>query len=174
MHDCILLTCFDHVQGSHPLSHQADTVILHVEYHQIRELIPQLICCFVMSSSESAHHVYVSISPSSCMSLGSEYKVTNAGEVPWVMRTIKAYHSEAVRKNVKIVHFCGFDSIPSDLGTALIVDHMQSKLHRYNTHLFPLSHHCLHCSMATTLCLFLALHCFQAHHVQHLLCTDVW
>ena len=48
------------------------------------------------------------------------------------MRNIKAYHAEAVRKNVKIVHFCGFDTIPSDLGTAVIVDHMQSKLSRYD------------------------------------------
>ena len=46
------------------------------------------------------------------------------------MRNIKAYHDEAVRKGVKIVHCCGFDSIPSDLGTAVIVDHMQSKLNR--------------------------------------------
>ena len=55
---------------------------------------------------------------------------STVGEVPWVMRNIKAYHSEAVKKNVKIVHFCGFDSIPSDLGTAVMVDHMQSKLNR--------------------------------------------
>lgn len=53
-----------------------------------------------------------------------------AGEVPWVMRIAKAHHAEAARKGVKIVHFCGFDSIPSDLGTTFMVDHMQDKLNR--------------------------------------------
>ena len=53
-----------------------------------------------------------------------------AGEVPWVMRIIKTYHAEAARKGVKIVNFCGFDSIPSDLGTTFVVNHMQEKLHK--------------------------------------------
>ncbi len=52
------------------------------------------------------------------------------GEVPWVMRMIKAHHAEAARKGVKIVNFCGFDSIPSELGTTFLVHHMQEKLNR--------------------------------------------
>lgn len=58
------------------------------------------------------------------------YKTLPAGEVPWVMRMIKAHHAEASRKGVKVVHFCGFDSIPSDLGVTFMVDHMQEKLNR--------------------------------------------
>jgi len=46
------------------------------------------------------------------------------------MRMIKAYHAEAACKGVKIVNFCGFDSIPSELGTTLLVNHMQAKLNR--------------------------------------------
>ncbi len=52
------------------------------------------------------------------------------GEIPWVMRMIKANHAEAARKGVKIVNFCGFDSIPSELGTTFLVNHMQEKLNR--------------------------------------------
>lgn len=51
-------------------------------------------------------------------------------EIPWVMRMAKAHHAEAARKGVKIVHCCGFDSIPSDLGTTFMVDYMQEKLNR--------------------------------------------
>lgn len=47
------------------------------------------------------------------------------------MRMMKAHHAEAARKGVKIVHCCGFDSIPSDLGTLYMVDYMQEKLNRY-------------------------------------------
>lgn len=43
-----------------------------------------------------------------------------AGEVPWVSRTIRKYHDEAAAKKVKIVHMCGFDSIPSDLGAHMV------------------------------------------------------
>ena len=35
-----------------------------------------------------------------------------AGEVPWVMRTIKRFEGQAAQKGVKICNFCGFDSIP--------------------------------------------------------------
>ena len=35
-------------------------------------------------------------------------------------RTIRKYHDEAAAKKVKIVHMCGFDSIPSDLGAHMV------------------------------------------------------
>lgn len=48
-----------------------------------------------------------------------------AGEVQWARRMVQQHHDEAAKKKVKIVHFCGFDSIPSDLGTAFMVNHIQ-------------------------------------------------
>lgn len=53
-----------------------------------------------------------------------------AGEVPWAIRTIKEYHDKAVANRVKIVHMCGFDSIPSDLGAYLVATTIQKKYHR--------------------------------------------
>lgn len=53
-----------------------------------------------------------------------------AGEVPWAIRTIKEYHDKAVDNRVKIVHMCGFDSIPSDLGAYLVVTSIQKKYNR--------------------------------------------
>ena len=50
-----------------------------------------------------------------------------AGEVPWVSRTIRKYHDEAAGKRVKIVHMCGFDSIPSDLGAHMVATAMFKK-----------------------------------------------
>ena len=47
------------------------------------------------------------------------------------MRMVAAHHTEAVRKGVKIVPCCGFDSVPSDIGTLYMVDYMQEKLNRY-------------------------------------------
>ena len=39
-----------------------------------------------------------------------------------------AHHDEAVAKGVRIVPCCGYDSIPSDLGTWFVVDHIRKTL----------------------------------------------
>ncbi|MFT5193495.1 MAG: short subunit dehydrogenase-like uncharacterized protein [Candidatus Promineifilaceae bacterium] len=39
-----------------------------------------------------------------------------AGEVPWMRQMIDAHHEAAKANGTKIVHTCGFDSIPSDMG----------------------------------------------------------
>ncbi len=42
------------------------------------------------------------------------------GEVAWVRSLIDRFHSEAEANGVRIVPFCGFDSVPSDLGVFLL------------------------------------------------------
>lgn len=51
----------------------------------------------------------------SCV-LNKTHYVDLTGETPWVREMIDAHHETASQKKIKIVHFCGFDSIPSDLG----------------------------------------------------------
>ena len=43
----------------------------------------------------------------------------------WVKRMIDRHHIEAAAKGIKIVHSCAYDSIPADLGTLLVVEHMR-------------------------------------------------
>jgi len=45
------------------------------------------------------------------------------GEVNWVREMIDRYHDDAVEAETRIVHSCGFDSIPTDLGTKLVQSH---------------------------------------------------
>lgn len=45
------------------------------------------------------------------------------GEVPFIRESIDENHARAVETRARIVHFCGFDSIPSDLGVHLLWDH---------------------------------------------------
>lgn len=42
------------------------------------------------------------------------------GETPWVRMLIDKYHDKAAEEGTRIVPFCGFDSIPSDIGAMLI------------------------------------------------------
>jgi short subunit dehydrogenase-like uncharacterized protein len=47
------------------------------------------------------------------------------GETAWVKRVIDRHHARAARDGTRIVPFCGFDSVPSDLGTLLVVRHIE-------------------------------------------------
>jgi short subunit dehydrogenase-like uncharacterized protein len=51
-----------------------------------------------------------------CAEHGTHY-CDLAGEVQWMRRMIDAHHARARASGARIVHTCGFDSIPSDLGT---------------------------------------------------------
>lgn len=55
----------------------------------------------------------------SCAKRGVDY-VDITGETPWVRRMIDRYHDEATRTGARIVPFCGFDSVPADLGVLLL------------------------------------------------------
>jgi short subunit dehydrogenase-like uncharacterized protein len=59
-----------------------------------------------------------------CVCTGTHY-VDLTGEPPFVRAMADAHHEAAVASGAKIVHCCGFDSIPSDLGTLLLVDHFR-------------------------------------------------
>ncbi|MFM2247405.1 MAG: hypothetical protein RL071_3479 [Pseudomonadota bacterium] len=56
-----------------------------------------------------------------CARLGTDY-VDITGETPWVRRMIDQHHEAAVASGARIVPFCGFDSVPSDLGVWMLVE----------------------------------------------------
>ena len=58
-----------------------------------------------------------------CADLGTDY-VDITGESAWVRRMIDAHHDRAVETGARIVPFCGFDSIPSDLGAFMMARHL--------------------------------------------------
>lgn len=49
-----------------------------------------------------------------CAATGTDY-ADLTGEVPFVRNSIDLYHQQAADNGARIVHSCGFDSIPSDL-----------------------------------------------------------
>jgi short subunit dehydrogenase-like uncharacterized protein len=54
-----------------------------------------------------------------CVSAGTHY-ADLTGEVLFIRDSIDRFHNLAARKGVRVVHSCGFDSIPSDLGALLL------------------------------------------------------
>lgn len=61
-----------------------------------------------------------------CVRHGTDY-CDLTGEVQFIARMIDAHHQGAVRTGARIVHCCGFDSIPSDLGTLMLQEAMRER-----------------------------------------------
>lgn len=57
-----------------------------------------------------------------CVEHGTDY-CDLTGEVTWIRRMVDAFHDRARTSGARIVHCCGFDSIPSDLGVHLLQSH---------------------------------------------------
>lgn len=62
-----------------------------------------------------------------CVRFKTHY-VDITGETVWVRELIDRYHEQAAADGTRIIPFCGFDSIPSDLGNYLLVRHLQREL----------------------------------------------
>ena len=70
----------------------------------------------VILSTTGPFHRYGSKLVASCIKNHTHY-VDITGENFWVKGLIEKHHKEASSKGIRIIPSCGFDSIPSDLGT---------------------------------------------------------
>jgi len=61
-----------------------------------------------------------------CVETGTDY-CDLTGEAQWMRRMIATYETTAINSGARIVHACGFDSIPSDMGVWFLQS--QSMLH---------------------------------------------
>ena len=61
-----------------------------------------------------------------CVEEGTHY-CDLAGEIHWMRRMIDTHLSTAERTGARIVHSCGFDCIPSDLGTLFVQNAMRER-----------------------------------------------
>ena len=82
--------------------------------------------------AESARVVITTVGPyvaygeplvAACAAAGTDY-VDLTGEPEFVDRMYCRYHAEAVKTGARIVHACGFDSIPHDLGVLFTVEQL--------------------------------------------------
>ena len=69
-----------------------------------------------------------------CTESGTDY-CDLTGEVQWVRRMLDRYEAAAKASGARIVHCCGFDFIPSDLGVYFLQKHALERFGRYCTHI---------------------------------------
>jgi short subunit dehydrogenase-like uncharacterized protein len=80
----------------------------------------------VICSTVGPYALYGSKLVTACASAGTHY-CDLTGEVHWIRQMIDAEHANALHTGARIVHACGFDSIPSDLGVYWLQGQMRER-----------------------------------------------
>ena len=88
----------------------------------------------VICSTVGPYAKYGSSLVAACVGNGTDY-CDLTGEVQWIRRMIDQHHETAKSKGVKIVHCCGFDSIPSDMGVYFLQESAKEKYGHYCQHI---------------------------------------
>jgi short subunit dehydrogenase-like uncharacterized protein len=76
----------------------------------------------VVASTVGPYGVHGAPLVAACVEAGTSY-CDITGEPTFIRAMIDAHHARAKETGARIVHTCGFDSIPADLGTVMVQDH---------------------------------------------------
>ncbi|RZU47127.1 short subunit dehydrogenase-like uncharacterized protein [Fluviicoccus keumensis] len=80
----------------------------------------------VIVSTVGPYALYGSPLVKVCAETGTDY-CDLTGEVQWIARMIAEHEATAQKSGARIVHCCGFDSIPSDLGVHFLQQHARQQ-----------------------------------------------
>ncbi len=86
----------------------------------------------VVASCVGPYSLYGSQLVKVCAESGTDY-CDLTGEPPWIAQMIAEHEETAKRTGARIVHCCGFDSIPSDLGTYFLQKKAKKQFGEYCT-----------------------------------------
>lgn len=83
----------------------------------------------VVLSTVGPYWSYGSLLVAACAQLGVDY-IDLTGESHWIWKMIREHDAAAQRSGARLVHSCGFDSIPADVGVQLLVETAQQRYGR--------------------------------------------
>jgi short subunit dehydrogenase-like uncharacterized protein len=86
----------------------------------------------VVITTVGPYALYGSELVAACVDAGTDY-CDLAGEVQWIRRMIDLHHDRARETGARIVHCCGFDSIPMDMGVFFLQQEAQRRYGAYCT-----------------------------------------
>ncbi|MEO1450382.1 MAG: saccharopine dehydrogenase NADP-binding domain-containing protein [Bacteroidota bacterium] len=84
----------------------------------------------VVCTTVGPYALYGSKLVEACIAEGTDY-CDLTGEVQWMRRMIDLHQEVARKKQVRIVHTCGFDSIPSDMGVYWFQEQLKAATGQY-------------------------------------------
>jgi short subunit dehydrogenase-like uncharacterized protein len=100
-----------------------DAAVLVVESQDQKAVDVMVASARVILNTAGPFSLYGDAMVDACVRLQTDY-VDITGETPWVKSLCDRYHHQAAAEGTRIIPCCGFDSIPSDLGVYLLVDHL--------------------------------------------------
>jgi len=98
--------------------------IVVAECHDAHAVEAMVAATRVLLTTAGPYALYGDTIVDACVKQRTHY-ADITGETSWVRRLIDRHHARAARDGTRIVPFCGFDSVPSDLGTLLLVRHIE-------------------------------------------------
>lgn len=112
----------------------ADLPYLIVESSNAQSVDAMVEVTAVVCTTVGPYAKYGSLVVASCASQGVDY-CDLSGEVPWMRKMIDLHHEKAQETGARIVHSCGFDSIPSDMGVFFLQQECKSLRGHYAKHI---------------------------------------
>jgi len=85
----------------------------------------------VICSSVGPYQFYGEELVASCIENGTDY-CDLTGEFLWIREMIDKYEAKAREQNVRLVNSCGFDSLPSDLGTLFVQEEFKRRYGQFS------------------------------------------
>lgn len=80
----------------------------------------------VVVSTVGPYDLYGEPLVQACVNNGTDY-CDLTGETQWIKKMIEKYESQAQQSGARIVHCCGFDSVPSDMGVYYLQQQAQKQ-----------------------------------------------
>ena len=93
----------------------------------------------VLLTTAGPYAKYGSLLLKACISERTHY-TDITGENHWVKKQMDLYNEEAISKGVRVIPSCGYDSLPSDIGTFFAVNQMNKSLKKVEVFHLSLIH----------------------------------
>jgi len=103
-----------------------DVALLEVDVADADSVQQMVTTCKVVITTVGPYQLYGDELVKQCAEHGTDY-VDLTGEPSWMHGTIGRYSAAAKASGARIVHSCGFDSIPFDLGVFTLQEHAIAK-----------------------------------------------
>jgi short subunit dehydrogenase-like uncharacterized protein len=98
--------------------------IVVAECHDVATVEAMAAATRVLLTTAGPYALYGDTIVDACVHQRTHY-ADLTGETVWARGVIARHHARAARDGTRIVPFCGFDSVPSDLGTLLLARHVE-------------------------------------------------
>jgi short subunit dehydrogenase-like uncharacterized protein len=110
------------------------TPIIVADSHDEKSIKELVARTKVICTTVGPYALYGDTLVAACVEAGTDY-CDLAGETQWIRRMVDQHYEAAQKTGARIVHCCGFDSIPSDMGVYFLQQQVKASKGEYAQHI---------------------------------------